>query len=292
MRKNIIESVLISCAVLITSVIDVSAQKAKKASNLPLSSEYKTITVTQNIPYRDGASQAWKLDMAMPANFGGKLRPAMVIVHGGGWRAGSKEDCVYQNFMVDYAQKGFVAININYRLTDEAPFPACIEDVKCAVRWLRAHAKEYNIDPQRIGAFGHSAGAHLALMLAMTPKSAGLEGDGGWQDYSSLVNVVVAGSPPTELGRDVPMAKPVWWPIGYITTGHPPMLLIQGSDDRIVRPNLTEDFVEKMKKTGSTVEYIRIDSVGHEVGYSSKLNITAPATEKFFEKYLKPDSDK
>ena len=288
MIKNIIKSVIISGAVLMIPVLDLSAQKVKTTPHVAVNSDYKTITVTQNIPYRNGASQAWKLDMAMPANFGEKMRPAIVIVHGGGWRAGSKEDRVYQNFMIDYAQKGYVTININYRLTDESPFPACIEDVKCAVRWLRAHAKEYNIDPQRIGAFGHSAGAHLALMLAMTPKSAGLEGDGGWQEYSSLVNVVVAGSPPTEFGRDVPMGKPVWWPIGYVTSGHPPMLLIQGGDDRIVRPNLTENFVEKMKKTGSVVEYIRIDSVGHDVGYSAKLNITAPATEKFFAKYLKP----
>ena len=139
------------------------------------------------------------------------------------------------------------------------------------MRWLRAHAKEYHVDPDRIGAYGHSAGAHLALMLAMVPKSAGLEGDGGWEEYSSVVNVAAAGSPPTELGRDVPMAKTEWWPIGYISADHPPLFLIQGSDDRIVRAELTDDFVEKMKAAGADIEYLRVDGAQHGLAYNEKL---------------------
>jgi acetyl esterase/lipase len=226
--------------------------------------------------------------LALPANPNGKVRPAIVIVHGGGWSAGSKNDYVYQRLMLDYALKGYVTINVNYRLTGEAPFPACIEDVKCAVRWLRAHADKYKIDPNRIGGYGHSAGAHLVLMLAMTPKSAGLEGNGGWDEFSSRLNMEIAGSPPTELGRQSPMSKKEWWPIGYISGEHPPMLLIQGTDDNVVRAPLTEDFVAKMKAAGANIEYLKIDGVGHDVAYSSKLSTTDPAMEKFFAKYLKP----
>lgn len=262
--------------------------KAKNFDVNPADSESASITVTRDIVYRDGDSDAWKLDMAMPADAGEALRPALVIVHGGGWASGSKSVDVYQKMMVDYARKGYVTINVEYRLTGEAPFPACIEDCKCAVRWLRAHAKEYRVDPNRIGAYGHSAGAHLALMLAMVPKSAGLEGDGGWDDYSSRVNVAAAGSPPTELGRDVPMAKNEWWPIGYISADQPPLFLIQGGEDRIVRPELTEDFVQKMKAVGANIKYLKIDRVGHDVAYNTKLEITEPAIEKFFVKYLKP----
>ena len=116
------------------------------------------ITVKKDIAYREGESKAWRLDLAMPADNGVGPRPALVIVHGGGWRSGSKEVDVYQKMMTDYAKKGYVTINVEYRLTGEVPFPACIEDVKCAVRWLRAHAKEYQVDPDRIGAYGHSAG--------------------------------------------------------------------------------------------------------------------------------------
>ena len=252
--------------------------------------ETSSIKVLRDIAYREGDSEAWRLDLAMPAEQTEELRPALVIVHGGGWRGGSRTVDVFQKMMTEYAKKDYVAINIDYRLTGEAPFPACIEDVKCAVRWLRAHAEEYHVDPNRIGAYGHSAGAHLAMMLAMAPKSAGLEGDGGWEEHSSKVNAVAAGSPPTELGRDVPMAKPEWWPIGYIAANHPPMLLIQGGADRIVRAGLTDDFVEKMKAEGAAIEYLKIEGAGHGVAYAEKLGVTDSAIDAFFARHLQPES--
>ncbi len=276
----------ISLTILIAFSGSSHAQKVTKIRTL--TSRYQTITVSKDIPYREGGSAAWKLDLAMPANFGGKLRPALVIVHGGGWAAGSKSVDVYQRMMVAYAQKGYVTINVGYRLTGEAGFPACIEDVKCAVRWLRAHAKELRVDPNRIGSYGHSAGAHLSLMLAMVPDTAGLEGDGGWDEYPSQVNVAAAGSPPTELGRDVPMAKKEWWPIGYIAANHPPLFLIQGTDDPIVLPARTRNFVEKMKAVGANIEYLEIKGT-HGVAYAEKLEVTDPAIEKFFAKYLSPE---
>ncbi|MCW9706061.1 alpha/beta hydrolase [Fodinibius salsisoli] len=254
--------------------------------NSMIDTDQKTITVTEDIRYKEGDSEAWKLDLAMPANFGSELRPALVIVHGGGWKGGSKSVDVYQKMMVDYAQQGYVTININYRLLDEAEFPACIEDVKTAVRWLRAHADQYQIDPGRIGAYGHSAGAHLALMLAMAPESAGLEGE-GWNEYSSMVNVAAAGSPPTELGRDTPMAKEEWWPIGYISGDHPPLFLIQGTEDPVVRPELTNDFVEKMKDVGADIKYMELEGA-HGVAYNEQLDVTEPALEEFFAKHLNP----
>lgn len=246
------------------------------------------LIIKKEVVYREGSSKSWVLDMALPADYKAKERAALVIVHGGGWGAGSKNVDVYQKMMTDYAKKGYVTVNVDYRLTGEAPFPACIEDVKCAVRWLRAHSKEYNVDQNRIGAYGHSAGAHLALMLAMVSDTAGLEGDGGWNDFSSRVNVVAAGSPPTELGRETPMSNKKWWPIGYIAGNHPPMLLIQGSADNIVRPKLTDDFVSKMKSAGANIEYLVVEGAGHGTAYNERLEITDPALEAFFSKYLKP----
>lgn len=260
-------------------------QSLEKPVKSVIDSEQKTITVTEDIRYKDGDSDAWKLDLAMPANFGSELRPALVIVHGG-WREGSKSVDVYQKMMVDYAQQGYVTININYRLLDEAEFPACIEDVKTAVRWLRAHAQEYQVDPNRIGAYGHSAGAHLAMMLAMAPETAGLEGE-GWNEYSSMVNVAAAGSPPTELGRDTPMSKEEWWPIGYIADDHPPLFLIQGTEDLVVRPELTDDFVEKMKAEGADIKYMKLEGE-HGVAYNEQLEVTEPALAEFFAKHLNP----
>src|SRR5947209_8009596 len=88
---------------------------------------------------------------------------------------------------------------IQPRLSAEAPFPAALEDCKCAVRWLRAHAKEYHVDPRYVGAYGNSAGGHLALLLGMVGKEAGLEGDGPYQKESSLVQAVVSDSGPIDL---------------------------------------------------------------------------------------------
>lgn len=249
--------------------------------------ENKTITVTKDISYREGDSDSWKLDLAMPSNFGSELRPALVIIHGGGWAAGSKSVDVYQKMMVAYAQKGYVVANVEYRLTGEADFPACIKDVKTAVRWLRAHAEELNVDPDRIGSYGHSAGAHLSMMLAMTPDVESLEGE-GWNEYSSKVTVAGAGSPPTELGRDVPMAKEEWWPIGHISANHPPMFLIQGTEDPVVLPERTRDFVEKMKEAGANnLKYLEMKG-DHGIAYNGQLETTDPALEEFFDKYLKP----
>lgn len=272
--------------------ITACTQKTENAvdpvQNKSLISEYKTITVTKDIPYRKGESDSWKLDLAMPENFGSELRPALVIIHGGGWAFGSKSVDVYQKMMVAYAQKGYVTINVGYRLTGEAEFPACIKDVKCAVRWLRAHAEELQVDPERIGSYGHSAGAHLSMMLAMTPNIEDLEGDCDWSQYSSEVKVAGAGSPPTELGRDVPMAKKEWWPIGYIAADHPPMFLIQGTEDDIVLPERTRDFVAKMRSAGNTgLEYLEMEG-NHGIAYNGQLEVTDPALEKFFDKHLKP----
>ncbi len=260
----------------------------KKSENIP-QSDLNEVRVIENIPYRTGPGKSWLLDLAQPVDDGIELRPAIVIVHGGGWRAGTKEDYVYRSMLLTYALKGYVTMSVEYRLTQEAPFPACIEDVKCAVRWLRAHAKEYRVDPDHIGAFGHSAGAHLVLMLAMCPASAGLEGDGGWNEFSSKVNCVVGGSTPVEIGpQRAEIAKPEWWPVSYIAEKDiPPMLLIQGGSDPIVKAVTVDNFVEKMKQAGHTeLEYIRLEELGHDVSYSTGLNITAPAMEKFFARTL------
>jgi acetyl esterase/lipase len=191
--------------------------------------------------------------------------------------------------LLTYALKGYVTMSVEYRLTQEAPFPACIEDVKCAVRWLRANADKYRVNPDQIGAFGHSAGAHLVLMLAMCPASAGLEGDGGWNEFSSKVNCVVGGSTPVEIGpQRAEIAKPEWWPVNYISEKDiPPMLLIQGGSDPIVKAETVDNFVEKMKLAGHTdLEYIRLEELGHDVSYSTGLSITVPAMEKFFARTL------
>jgi acetyl esterase/lipase len=251
------------------------------------SSEVKRIVVIDDIPYRSGPSEAWRLDLAMPENFGGGRHPAIVIIHGGGWRAGSKQDRPYRSMLVDYALKGYVTMSVNYRFINEAPMPACIEDVKCAVRWLRAHADKYHVDPDRIGTYGHSAGAHLAMMLALCPESPEMEGDGGWNEYSSSVTSAAGGSTPTVLPDRFGDSEK-YSPASYISADVPPLLLIHGTEDNIVSVESADEFVKKLKEAGATdVTYIRIDGGNHGVAYEDNRDSSEAAMDKFFKRTLK-----
>lgn len=274
---------------LITAVVFFTAGCKQSANNTAVPEKApRSIKITYDIPYREG-NPRWVLDMAQPENFGDEIRPAIVLVHGGGWRFGSKQEEVYNDMLLYYAKQGYVVVTVDYRFDQEAPMPACIEDAKCAVRWLKAHAKEYRIDPDRIGTYGHSAGAHIALMLGVSSGNKELEGDGPWQEFSSSVACAVGGAAPTEIGNpNNPWDKhPEWWPIGYISADNPPVLLLQGAADPIVKAHLVEDYYNKMKTAGATVEYIEVPELGHDVSYTLALDITKPAMDRFFANHLK-----
>jgi acetyl esterase/lipase len=248
------------------------------------------IVVVRDIPYREGASKHWRLDLAMQKSLTGKPRPGIVVVHGGGWLEGDKSSFVFKDRtspanIVDFARLGFVAVTINYRLSPEAPFPAALEDCKCAVRWLRAHTKEYNLDREHIGAWGNSAGGHLALLLAMVGKDAGLEGDGPYQDESSLVQAAVSDSGPVDMihqARDSAISEVVKRfmggaaegeralayrqasPNNYIKADSPPLLLIYGVSDDQVPIATADEFVLALGKAGAAdVTYHRLAYVYH-----------------------------
>ena len=231
----------------------------------------KQITVTENVAYRTDVGPSTVLDVAQPL-FGPQTnRPAILIIHGGGWSAGSKNDMVYRTLMIDYAMKGYVVCNMNYRLVQEAPLPACIEDVQAAVRWIKSNAQKLGIDPQRIGTYGHSAGGHLSLMAGLTAG----------------VACAVGGAPPTEIGRAGEWADhKEWWPIGYIGKTATPFLVLQGGEDPTVRPNLTEDWVVKMQRAGTSVDYVKVHG-NHGVAFDQQLEFTRPAMDAFYARHLK-----
>src|SRR3990172_7061145 len=117
-----------------------------------------------DVTYATVAGEDLKLDLATPKGLDHAV-PAIVVIHGGGWMAGKRQDMT--PIAKDAAAHGYVAAAVSYRFPPKHRFPAQIEDVKSSVRYLRAHAKELNIDPQRIGAMGISAGAHLSMMLGV-----------------------------------------------------------------------------------------------------------------------------
>jgi acetyl esterase/lipase len=147
------------------------------------------IVIERDLAYGKGADTELKLDLAMPKTGAGPF-PAVVFLHGEGWRAGNRQQM--NHFIEGMARLGYVGVTVEYRLVPAARFPAQIEDCKAAVRWLRANAKKYRIRPDRIGVVGFSAGGHLASMLGVTGKEDGFEGVGGNPEQSSRVQAVVS----------------------------------------------------------------------------------------------------
>ena len=206
--------------------------------------------VDANIVYGHGGSEELKLDLIKPA-VPVENGPALILIHGGGWQGGDKADFV--QFGKAAAKRGYLCVTVNYRLAPKHRFPAQIEDVKCAVRWMRSQAKDLHIDPQRIGAVGGSAGAHLSMMLGTMDPADGLEGDGGHADQPSKVQAVVSLFGPANLSSDVPIISQGILktflngtkaeiadtyrkasPITYVNAGDAPMLLYQGTKDGLV----------------------------------------------------------
>lgn len=253
------------------------------------SSDPKRIVIHDGLRYRSGESAAWRLDLAMPENFGPERRPAIVIIHGGGWNAGSRRSRPYRRMLTEYALNGYVTISIDYRLLSEAPMGEIIEDVDCAVRWLRAHAGEYRVDAERVGAFGHSAGAHLALMLGVSPPAPAVDGDCEWNGYSSRVTAVAGGSTPTLLPSRFGDSER-YSPAAYISGSLPPLLLIHGTADPIVPVAGVDDFVEKIRAAGSAdLTYLRIEGGDHDVAYDDSMEPSLNAITQFFQRTLEPE---
>ncbi len=149
-----------------------------------------------DMTYARYGERALELDLFRPKD-ARKLLPGIVCIHGGGWAKGNRKG--HSNLAMALASRGFVAVTISYRLSGEAPFPAAIHDCKAAVRWMRANAAEYGIDPQAIGAIGLSAGGHLTALLGTSGGVVELEGDGGNADFSSAIQAAVPMGAQTDL---------------------------------------------------------------------------------------------
>jgi acetyl esterase/lipase len=241
------------------------------------------VTVIPDIDYREG-HEAWKLDLAMPTQPSNAPRPAIIYIHGGGWTKGDKRGQGIGT-VLGYATKGFVSLSVNYRL--DADKKACVEDVKCATRWLRAHAQKYNVDPERIGAAGNSAGAHLALMLAICPASAGLEGDGPYRQYSSGVQAAHCSSTPAKPNHRTRKGDNTDYSniraMTYVSADTPPLYFIHGTEDTQKAPvNYLEEFVDALRDVGAKdLTYKRYEDTGHGA-YVQHIDEARPAREAFF----------
>lgn len=256
-----------------------------------------------DIEYANPDDQHLKLDLARPKEGDGPF-PAILCIHGGGFRAGSRQG--YDALCMRLAEHGYVAVTVEYRLAPKYQFPAAIYDVKAAVRWLRANARKYKIDPNRIGTHGGSAGGHLAQFLAVTPDVKQFEGDVGNADQSSRVACVVNFFGPSDFtksyGKSVDAAEvlPLWLggnlekerhkhiiasPLYWVTPSAAPTLCVHGTEDKYVAHEQAVWLIDKLKAADVEAELLTLQGAGH--GFKGE---DAEKAEKalfaFFDKHL------
>ena len=242
-------ALLIAPLALATSLAVVPGEAREPAPAAP------TLRFERDITFGKNEQAVLTLNLARPAD-DGVARPCVVVIHGGGWSAGRKEQ--HDDLIKVLAQDGFVAATISYGLCPQCPWPAQIHDVKAAVRFLRSKATAYGIDPTRMAALGFSAGAHLAMLLGTLDPQDGLEGPEAKDYPSSKVQAVIAFFGPTDMEQLVDTGKTELQrklkrqalshllgprfaedvggmsPIRYVDGNDAPMLIFQGTRDRLV----------------------------------------------------------
>jgi acetyl esterase/lipase len=262
-------------------------------------------TVHRNIPYVTNGHERQKLDLYLPQS--DKPLPLIIWIHGGAWRAGSKDFGV----PLDYLADGYAVASINYRLSQHAIFPAQIQDCKAAVRWLRANAQNYNLDPNHFAAWGPSAGGHLVALLGTTGDIN--EFDVGENlSVSSRVQAVVDYFGPTDFlqmeahrlpngmvhdSPDSPESKLIGGnvqdnpdkvaranPITYITSDDPPFLIVHGDTDPLVPHHQSELLEAALKNANVPVTFYTVKGGGH----GGFIDPNVPKlTKEFLAEYLK-----
>ena len=287
-------------------------QPTETATSLPVEDEAGTSsaefdpsklgTVEKDVTYCAVDGVELKMDVYYPFENNGRFAVTM-YVHGGGWQKGDKGGGAGETEFSELQQAGFLVVSVNYRLAPEYEFPAMIEDVKCAVRSLRAHADEYNLDPNRIGVWGGSAGGHLVALLGTSDESAGFD-VGEYLEYSSRVQAVVDMFGPTDLtvqfeggyesasrvfgDFDAALASPVT----YVTADDPPFLMLHGEKDALVPIEQSQILLAALQSVGVPAELVPVVNAGHSFKpdggqISPSRNEIAQLVVAFFEERLK-----
>ena len=266
-----------------------------------------------NVPYAETDNPRQTLNLYLPTAKSDKPRPVIVFIHGGGWQNGDKAGG--RRWLSTYVRSGhYAGVSVGYRLTDEAHWPSQIHDCKAAIRWIRAHATEYNLDPEHIGIMGTSAGGLLVAMLGTSGDIKDLEGDlGKHDDQSSHVTCVVDFFGPTEmltmgkspgldhnapnspeaklLGGPVQETKEVARsasPITHVTKDDAPFLIIHGTKDPLVPFEQSTKFQKELQEAGVSATLITIKDGGHGGFRNRKLD---EVIQTFFNLHLRGVDD-
>lgn len=289
-------------------LLSTSTLFAEDAPQQPPLVEVKTELDVEYIP---GGGKMQSFDIYYPVK-SEKPLPLIVLVHGGGWRGGDKGGgCP----LIPQTQRGYVIACINYRFSNQAIFPAQIQDCQAAIRFFRANAKKYNIDPDHIGVWGDSAGGHLVALLGTAGGSKAFPAIGGNEEQSDRVQAVIDWYGPTDFinfaAQEVPpldelhstvanspiselFGGPVTEhlelarsasPINYVSKDSAPILIEHGDKDSLVPIAQSIDFAAALKQAGADVTFHNIKDAGHGPGIirDGFLDVVV----EFFDKHLK-----
>lgn len=256
------------------------------------------------IEYSNPGDEHLQLNLARPKTGTGPF-PAVLCIHGGGFRAGKRDS--YDALCLKLAERGYVAATMTYRLAPKHQFPAAVHDTKAAVRWLRANAQKYNLNPAKLGVTGGSAGGHLAQFLAVTANVPQFEGTGGNPEQSSAVTCVVNVYGPSDFTKsygksvDAHEVLPLWFggnletkrdlhiqgsPLYWVTPNSAPTLCIHGTEDKYVAHEQAVWLVDKLKAATVEAELLTLEGAGH--GFKgADAEKSEKALLEYFDKKLK-----
>jgi acetyl esterase/lipase len=301
---------LLASVMLVTAVGIWGTGVAESAEGRRRRMEFPDVNIVRDVVYKRVNGRDLRLDIYSPKSITHPL-PVLLWIFGNRWSKGSKNHPPPLNLM----SQGYIVVSVEYRLSGEAPFPAAIEDCKAAVRWIRANAGAYHFDPDHIGAWGHSAGGHLAALLGTSGGVTELEGTGDNSSFSSRVQAVCDMAGPSDivqfdetvsssndemariakssieqfLGGSVAQnrAKAIAASATtYVSKDDAPFLIIHGENDGSIPVSQSKVLASKLKAAGVQVTLIVAEGRGHGVGGPA----FAPEITSFFNKYLKPGS--
>ncbi len=271
----------------------------------------ETVREIKNITYVRYSKRALQLDLYLPKTKQQTTRPAIVFVHGGGWRSGYRVN--FTPFAIAMAERGYVAATISYRLSGEAQYPAAIHDVKAAIRWLRTNAKKYGVNPEQIAVSGGSAGGQIASLTGVTngldkfdPQSASSRVS---SDVQAIVNIDGLSDFTSEVARfheDDPRKNPsaagAWFggryaektelwheasPTFYVNKNTPPILFLISAQARFSVGH--KEMIEKMKPFGIPYQVTQIPDSPHSFWlFDPWLQPSVEAVVKFLDRQFMP----
>ena len=308
--------VLIMASVVILACVGFAAEEvAPEPAPKPEFKIPDDVELIKDIAYSPDGHKMHKLDiLRLKTPPKGKM-PVIVWIHGGGFTGGSKTSGYSR--LERFVQRGYLGITIDYRFATEKPFPTQLQDCKCAIRFLRAHAKDYNLDPDHIGVWGGSAGGNLVAMLGVTGGLKEFEGDSGWEGQSSRVQAVVDYFGMTDFltiyelakaGKSTERFLPLDGkesishllgvakyfehpdlclqasPTTYASKDDPPFYIFHGDLDPLTNYSQAELLNEKLRKAGVESDFYLVKGGKH--GWPPRADVD-DKVDAFFDKHLK-----